>query len=268
LRGGPDQRSALPYRTRHLLNAPPERAPRDETMCGRFTLTRGDITELAEQLAIDIVPSVEAPAPRFNVAPSQAHWFVRSKENRRELLSGHWGLLNHWAKDPKKARRPINARAETLAEKPSFRRLLGQRRCVVAADGFYEWKGARGRKRPYWIHPVDGSYLWMAGLHAVWFPQARDDDTTPLRTFTVITVPANDDVAPLHDRMPALLSREAVDRWLDDETAPLDQLKPAAAGLLQCDPASRRVNDVAQDDAGLLDPNDVPYGDQLTLFGD
>lgn len=234
-------------------------------MCGRFTLTTDDLDAVAELFGV--TPTAEQRAlhrPRFNVAPTDEHWFVRSKEGRRELLRGGWGLLNPWDADPKRARRPINARLETAAERPSFRDAWRRRRCIVPADGFFEWEGPRGRRRPLWFFPREGGLLHLAGLHATWRSPEDEDDTR--RTFTILTTVPDEVVAPVHDRMPLLLLPEQVEPWLAGALTDAEAIARPARSPLGVRAVSPRVSDVHHDDPDLLDPADPRVATQLDLF--
>jgi putative SOS response-associated peptidase YedK len=158
-----------------------------------------------------------------------------------------------WAKDPKIGNRMINARGETVAAKPAFRAALRKRRCLIVADGFYEWQKLAGGKQPWFIAQASGEPFAMAGLWESWRPA---EDAAPLETCTIITTAANDMMRPLHDRMPAILDGAAVERWLDPAAEPASLeplLAPAPDGLLHAVPVSRRVNSPANDDPGLIE---------------
>ena len=139
-------------------------------MCGRFTLTRQEAEELAAELGVP-VESLSNYRPRYNIAPTDQHWIVRTKYEERELLSARWGLVNSWANDGKRAAQQINARAESLAARPAFKDAYAKRRCVVPADGFFEWVGAKGARQPIWFHRLDGGLLLFAGLYESWQPK-------------------------------------------------------------------------------------------------
>ncbi len=237
-------------------------------MCGRFTLTVHHIAEAAEALEAVVDEAVsDAYRPRYNVAPGDRHWILRHKQGQRQIVPADWGLINHWAKDPSVAFKQINARAETLAERAAYRDAFARRRCIVLSDGFYEWRGPRGSREPLWIHPEGGGLLLLAGLYESW----TDPSTGEVRrTFTVITTPPNALVAPIHDRMPAVLDREVIDDWLLGSHAgaavdPQRLLHPATVAL-RADPASPRVNSAENDDPDCLDPDDPKVVKQLTLF--
>ncbi len=232
-------------------------------MCGRFTLTVQRLASVAEQLqAIFDAEFEQQYQPRYNIAPGAPHWMMRQEEDQRRLLPAAWGLINHFAADARAAFRQINARSETVAKRPAYREAFKKRRCVVPADGFYEWTGPRRAREPLWFHPPAGGLLLFAGLYEGWI---NPETGELLRTFTVITTAANDVVRPIHDRMPAILEPGQVQPWLlgDDPHA---QLRPAANDKLALRAASPRVNSAANDDVALLDPNDPKVVKQLRLF--
>src|SRR5438270_1589530 len=177
-------------------------------MCGRFTL-HVDIKTVAHHFG---VPATLETTPRYNVAPTQDVVSVmRNGDSHLALL--RWGLIPSWAKDESIGSRMINARAETLIEKPSFKGLLRSRRCLVVADGFYEWKKEQGSKTPMYITLKDGSPFAFAGLWDLWHsPDGRD-----IRTCTIVTTQPNALVTSIHDRMPVILSPDAREIWLDTE---------------------------------------------------
>jgi putative SOS response-associated peptidase YedK len=224
-------------------------------LCGRFTLTRMERAELADELG---VPVEALPAdlyrPRYNVAPTDPHWIVRVRYEDRQLLPAKWGLVNSWAKDAKRAAMQINARAETVATLAPFRDAFRRRRCIVPADGFFEWTGTKEARQPLWFHREDGALLLFAGLYESWEPSEGERQ----RTFTIVTTRANALMAPVHDRMPVILAEEAIDDWLDprheDAAALAKLLVPAPADLLIATPVSQRVNSVKNDDPACLEP--------------
>jgi putative SOS response-associated peptidase YedK len=179
---------------------------------------------------------------------------VVTNERARSLRTMRWGLIPSWAKDPAVGNRMINARAETLAEKPSFRDALRRRRCLVLADGFYEWRKEGARKTPLWIHPAGGGVLAFAGLWEIW----TSPDGEVVESCTIVTTKAGPPIASFHERMPVILPPEAWDRWLDP--APADPgsfaglLVPCPPGLLAVREASPRVNDPANEGPDLPGP--------------
>jgi putative SOS response-associated peptidase YedK len=220
-------------------------------MCGRYTVAV-DPQLLAERFNLELPEEV---VPRFNVAPTDPVLAVTRRSDRRELLIARWGLVPHWAKDPKGGARMINARAETLTEKSAYRSLLAKGRCLVIADGFYEWRlDPDGRKRPVRYTVDGGEPFGFAGLWTGW----RDPESGDwLRTCTIVTTTANELVAPVHDRMPVILPRSAEDAWLGRDVVveeALALLRPYPAEHMHAADASMLVNSVKNDDARLLDP--------------
>jgi putative SOS response-associated peptidase YedK len=229
-------------------------------MCGRFVAS-APVSELAEHFVVDEIVVDEAPPPRFNVAPTLDVLAVAEsrRSGQRRLGTFKWGLVPSWAKDPSIGNRMINARAESAADKPAFRTALARRRCLIPADGFYEWQRVeKGPKRPHLIRHRDGSPLALAGLWEVWRPPGAGDDDPWLRTCTIVTTSANDAIAPLHDRMPVLVAPGDWDRWLDpsvdDPAAIADLLVPAPADVVEIIPVSTAVNDVRNDGPDLVEP--------------
>lgn len=231
-------------------------------MCGRFTLTKKDFRELATMLDASFDEAVASQfRPRYNIAPTDQHWIVRTKQEQRQLLPATWGLINGWAPDAKGAARQINARSESAPSRPAFRDAFETRRCIVPADGFFEWSGTKEARRANWYHAPGGDLLLFAGLYESW----RNPQTDVWqRTFTILTTSANEIVEPVHDRMPVILPHERVDDWLHiPATDPAayakgvrDLLRPADAGVLVATPVSPRVNSVANDDPACLTPAD------------
>ena len=191
--------------------------------------------------------------PRYNAAPLQWLPVIRQRPSgERVVQTLRWGLLPSWAKDETIANRLINARAETLAEKPAFRAALRKRRCIVPADGFYEWAKRPDGKQPYYIHAADGGLLAFAGLWERW---TRPDDGEIIDSFTIVTTAANDRLRTLHDRMPVILPPYAVTRWLDPastlETA-RDLLGPCPDEVLALHPVTRAVGNVRNEGSELI----------------
>jgi putative SOS response-associated peptidase YedK len=231
-------------------------------MCGRFTLTRKDFRALAAELEASFDDSVESMyRPRYNIAPTDQHWIVREKQEARQLLPAKFGLVNSWAKDAKGAARQINARSESALSRPAFREAFEKRRCIVPADGFFEWVGAKEARRPIWFHAPDGGLILFAGLYESWHDPKSGEWT---RTFAILTTAANKTVEPVHDRMPVLLDRAALDDWLHVPVRNAEShaeglrnlLVPAPEGVLIGTEVSRRANSVANDDEGVLAPAD------------
>ena len=220
-------------------------------MCGRFTnmLTWEELVLLARLATMPETTFVWQP--RYNVAPTQAMPVVRMVDGKRELALLRWGLIPSWAKDPKIGNSLINARGETVHEKPAFRSAFKARRCLVPADGFYEWrKLPGGGKQPYRITMADGSPFAFAGLWERW-----DKGEEPLETFTIITTSANELVAPIHDRMPVILDPADYDAWLEspDTAIPIALIQPYPAKRMSAYPVSTRVNSPRNDDAAVIE---------------
>jgi putative SOS response-associated peptidase YedK len=214
-------------------------------MCGRFTLT-ADSDTLAKRFAAEVAPETSTQ-PRYNIAPTQNVIIVRN-DGRRVLVPMRWGLIPSWAKDPTIASRLINARAETLAEKPSFRAAFAKRRCLICATGFYEWqKISPKEKQPVFIRLKTGEPFGFAGLWEHW----RAADGAEVLTCAIITTAANELMRPIHERMPVILPTAAEDRWLDptltDPIKVADLLQPYPASEMECYPVSRMVNSPAND---------------------
>ena len=222
-------------------------------MCGRFFVTSSPET-FREAYGYDDRPNFPA---RHNVAPTQPVAVVTSEHGRRRFVLMRWGFLPAWVKDPDDFPLVINARIETAAEKPSFRNALRYRRCVFLADGFYEWRrgGPRGQA-PYAIRRADGRPMALAGLWETWSSR----DGSEIDTAAIVTCGANGLLAAIHERMPAILSPEAVDQWLDmrdvDAGRASALCRPAPEAWLSLAPASRQVNDVRHDAADLLRPDE------------
>ncbi|HWV37761.1 MAG TPA: SOS response-associated peptidase [Vulgatibacter sp.] len=221
-------------------------------MCGRYSLGVPSATDLATMLRARLRPEHEALfRPRYNVAPTQRSWVVREEEGRPTLAPAVWGFPSTTGKFL------INARSETAATRPAFRGAWKERRCVVPTDGFFEWKGPPRDRRPLWFHPADGGLLLLAGLF--------QDGPEP--RFVILTTAANEIVAPVHDRMPAILAEDEAEAWLADP--PEEPLAPAPAHVLRARPVSPRVNSVANDDPECLappPPDEPGPGGQLRLL--
>lgn len=253
-------------------------------MCGRFSLAQ-DVTHFLQVLRAVDTRGPGARRPRYNIAPSQSVLAViETAAGERRAGEMRWGLVPVWAKQPKSY--AINARAETVTEKPMFRRLFRQRRCIIPADGFYEWKQfGDGRKQPYRIRLKSGDVFAFAGLWDRWQPQAHDSRTTKagdagdaggtnradraagandasaadaLITCTILTCAPNDLMRDIHDRMPVILDRHAIDIWLDpacdDADALRALLKPYPAEQMEAYPVSTLVNRPANDRPEVLEP--------------
>ena len=221
-------------------------------MCGRFTFT----IDLEDLLAA--FPEFRPPAewrPRYNIAPTQPVPVVIN-DGKNQIAHFRWGLIPFWAKDPAIGNRMINARAETLAQKPSFRAAYRRRRCLILADGFYEWRKEPGRrgKTPYYARLTTGRPFAFAGLWELWRP-----DDTPILSCTIITTAPNALLAPIHNRMPVILPRAAYAQWLDpveQRPATLQKLlKPYPAAEMVVFPVSTLVNDPRHDTPECIEPH-------------
>jgi putative SOS response-associated peptidase YedK len=244
-------------------------------MCGRYAASRrpGDLVEEFEIERVDVTESLEAD---YNVAPTKPVYAVLDRASRdaadgerahRRLTVVRWGLVPWWAKDVSIGSRLINARMETVADKPAFREAFATRRCLLPADGYYEWyvtgettgKG-RPKKQPFFIAPQDGGVLAMAGIYEIWRDRKRDrDDPQAYRwTCAVLTTRAEDALGKIHDRMPLLVEPGRYSRWLDstvsDSDRLLDLLVPAAPGRLEAFPVTTLVNDVRNNGPELVEP--------------
>jgi putative SOS response-associated peptidase YedK len=219
-------------------------------MCGRYTLTT-PVEKLAEEFGFDN-SSVELP-PNYNVAPTQGVAAVLEEDGRRRLEVLRWGLIPPWADDPQIGSRMINARAETAHEKPSFRRAFRERRCLIPADGFYEWKRMNGGKQPYYIHMREGRPFAFAGLWESW----KDDGGPEIRSCTILTTKPNALAGEIHDRMPVILPTGSYDVWLDPE-ADRDELygllAPYPEDEMESYPVSRFVNSPSNNDPRCIEP--------------
>jgi len=238
-------------------------------MCGRFTLTRS-AAEVAQHFELPEEARARAPElqARWNVAPGQPIAVVCAgpagpADRRLELR--RWGLVPSHARDPGVGARLVNARAETAASRPAFREAIRRRRCLVPADGFYEWRGPRGGRAPHHVARADGGLLALAGLHERWRP-AGTPEAEPLETVVVLTTDARGPVRRLHDRMPVLVAPSAFAAWLDPaQEDPVRALQAALVGAgaepaeaLRVRPVSRRVNDAGHEGPDCLAPPEEP----------
>ncbi len=216
-------------------------------MCGRFYLFS---TGAAVAGLFDLTGSVEI-APRYNIAPSQPVAVVRLGENGRVLAPLRWGLVPSWAKDAKFA--PINARSETVADKPTFRQAMRKRRCLVPADGFFEWMRQGKAKQPFCFCLFEDKPFAFAGLWDRW-----EGPTGLIDTCCILTTAANELVGPAHDRMPVMMERNSFEQWLDPAEQNADalawMLRPYRADAMRAYPVSPLVNSTKNDDARCLDP--------------
>lgn len=256
-------------------------------MCGRYASSRQP-EDLIEEFEIDQPASVGVPRlePDFNVAPTKDVYAVVQRPTsadggpgERQLRTATWGLVPFWAKDPSIGSRMINARMETVATKPAFRRAFERRRAILPADGYYEWYetsqltsrgSSRGKphKQPYYIHPKDSGILAMAGLYEIWRdPDKADEDPSAFRwTTTVITTEAEDSLGRIHDRMPLMLTPDRYAEWLDPSITSTERLlallSPAVPGRLEATPVSTLVSNVRNNGPELIEP--LPVQEVLT----
>jgi len=219
-------------------------------MCGRFTLTS------APAILLHAFGYAEQPnfPPRYNIAPTQPVAVVTSELGARHFQLMRWGLIPAWVKDPKTFSLVINARSETVLEKPAFRNAIRRRRCLVPADGYYEWQSANGRKQPFFIHPRDGVPMGLAALAETWVgPNGEEQDTV-----AIMTTAAREEMAHLHTRVPVVIAPRDYACWLEGGEAATPEaialLQPPLLGSLAWYPVSTEVNRVANDHAGLLLP--------------
>jgi putative SOS response-associated peptidase YedK len=227
-------------------------------MCGRFTLRTPpkDLVEVFQLLhALEMIP-------RYNIAPTQPVAVVRQGATCREMSLLRWGLIPSWAKDTKIGASLINARADTIATKPSFRTALKRRRCLIPADGFYEWKKGEGKtKQPFYICMRNGHPFAFAGLWEHW----EGPDNSAIDSCTIVTTDANETLRPLHDRMPVILREDDYDRWLDpkiqDPTELCELLKPHAPEEMTAFPISALVNNARNESEKCIEP--LPDADQV-----
>ena len=219
-------------------------------MCGRFVGYR-NIEALREHFPIDRVEATLSP--NFNAAPTQMIPVIVRHDGRNVLRTFRWGLVPFWAKDPTIGSRMINARSETVDSKPSFRNAFRKRRCLIPADGFYEWKGQAGRKQPMFITLPGEKPFGFAGLWEVWDDKGKAEK--PLYTCTIITTDASPSIQDIHHRMPVILKPEVFEKWIDEET-PDDALKEILNSQFQKEfayrPVSRAVNSARNNSADLI----------------
>jgi putative SOS response-associated peptidase YedK len=223
-------------------------------MCGRIIQSGGPLRYAIVDGMNARDSRVHNYPPRWNGAPSQELLVIRRNHKTGEvsLDALRWGLIPNWCSDPHGGRKPINAKCETVRDLPMFRDAYRSRRCIAPVDGFFEWKAIKGTKAklPFAIAMRDGSPFGIAGIWENW----RDPAGEWQRTFAIITVPSNELVSQIHDRMPTILQSDQYDRWLCDEPDPRDLLQSYPAGLMRMWPISTRVNKPENDDPSVLDP--------------
>lgn len=246
-------------------------------MCGRY-YRRSDKQRIAEAFRVGVPPRFDI-LPDYNIAPQTFQPVVRLDRDtgERELASLRWGLIPYWSKDAKIGARTINAKAETIASNSLFREAFLRRRCLIPADGFFEWQKTGTKSRQAWAMALrDGSMLALAGLWERWKDPATGE---PLETYTVITTDANELAAPIHDRMPVILAPKDYERWLapaDPERLPVDLLRPLPAEEMTAWKVGAGVGNVRNNDASLCAPvsenvegdADPRPPDQASLFGE
>jgi putative SOS response-associated peptidase YedK len=222
-------------------------------MCGRYRLSRRK--QIIEE-HFDALSGEEDWSPRYNVAPTQPIPVIRQhpKEPVRELSLMRWGLIPSWAKDSSAAARMINARSETASTKSAFRDALKSRRCLIPADGFYEWKRNGKTRQPYCFEVNEGKLFAFAGIWDRW----KDPSGQWVKSCSILTTTPNAAISPVHDRMPVILDPDSHDLWLDpgmrNAAATSELLKPYDGRLMRCSPVSARVNCVANDDEECCAP--------------
>lgn len=232
-------------------------------MCGRFTL-RASVPELLSTFVLNEIPTVE---PRFNIAPTQEVGVVRwdTDAGSRTWNPMQWGLVPSWAKDARGGGRLINARSESVDVKPSFRSAFKRRRCLIPADGYYEWRANGQAKQPFLIHLADDRPFAFAGLWEIWRDPQADAGAEPLLSCTILTTEANPLAAGIHPRMPVILAPEQQTLWLDPELetrAPLAELmQPYAGDDLRIDEVDRYVNHARHEGPRCVSPPSRPLFD-------
>jgi len=229
-------------------------------MCGRYTLTADG---KAIQLAFDLDSISDQLQPRYNIAPSQAVPII-TNENANKLTYVKWGLVPSWAKDPSIGYKMINARSETASEKPSFRSAFKRRRCLIPADGFFEWTKQGKKKVPMYIHLEDNALFAFAGLWEAW----QSPDGSELQTCTILTTEPNELIKPLHHRMAVILEKDDYETWLTPGEVPADVLtpllKPYSEDQMRVYEVSTLVNSPKNDEPSIIEPFDSPR--QQSLF--
>jgi putative SOS response-associated peptidase YedK len=220
-------------------------------MCGRFTLHTPAAQIIDTFKLTDI--SAQELTPRYNIAPSQNIPIIRDTEARREMVMARWGLIPGWSKESRTKYSTINARIESAAEKPAYRTPFKRQRCLIPADGFYEWKQVNGNKIPYHIRMRDGKVFAFAGLWDHW--GGKDDS---IESCTIIVMPSNDVMKPIHERMPAIIAHAHYDSWLNssvtDKQEIMQYLTSAPSSQLTAYPVSTRVNSPGNNDERCIQP--------------
>jgi putative SOS response-associated peptidase YedK len=230
-------------------NARQNQKQKGETMCGRFTRT-ANVETIVEEFGVELIDASFEPS--YNIAPTQNVAAIINDDQKR-LVTMRWGLIPFWAKDEAIGNKLINARAETIQEKASFRTPFKRKRCLIVADGFYEWQKRGGEKQPFYIRLKSGKPFAFAGLYDVW--ESPDQSVT---SCTIITTEANELMQPLHERMPVMLSEKAGDFWIaptqSEPQALLDLLKPYDAELMEAYAVSKGVNSPRNNSQNCVKP--------------
>jgi putative SOS response-associated peptidase YedK len=222
-------------------------------MCGRFVGFR-NLEQLKEYFPIDVANV--GVSPNYNVAPTQKILAIARHDSLNHLEYFYWGLVPFWAKDTSIGNRMINARSETVATKPSFKNAFKKRRCLILADGFYEWKGSKGSKQPMFLTLPDQSPFAFAGLWEIWDNKGKEE--TPYLSCTIITREASESVMPIHNRMPVILKPTAFDSWLNPDNQDMDSLQEIIKNQVHTDlisvPVSKQVNSVNNNSPENIEP--------------
>jgi putative SOS response-associated peptidase YedK len=219
-------------------------------MCGRFVREKS-IPVIAAEFGVDQISTDLEPS--YNIAPTQRVAAVIN-DGQKQLVAFQWGLIPSWADDPKIGNKLINAKSETITEKASFRNAFKKRRCLIVADGFFEWQKIGQAKRPVYIHLKSGKPFGFAGLYETW----KSPEGEPIATCTIITTEANEIIKPIHDRMPVIIAKEARDLWIDpgvkDREALLELLKPYPSDEMETWPVSKMVNSPMNNSPDCIKP--------------
>ncbi|MFL5244106.1 MAG: SOS response-associated peptidase [Gemmataceae bacterium] len=221
-------------------------------MCGRYTLAESP-RKLAKRFDVPETPELPFDGQRYNIAPTQQVPIVRQRDYAREMVLARWGLIPSWAKDMKIGNQLINARADTVATKPSFRAAFKSRRCLIPADGFYEWQKTDDGKQPFHIHMKDKGPFAFAGLWEWWLPEEGE----PVESCAIITTDANELMAPIHNRMPVILAPNDYATWLKADGKPdalVSLLNPFPADLMEANAVSKAVNSPRNQGEKLIEP--------------